>query len=222
MRSLAGAAKGEPVLRWRDHRKRPSTTYLILPVRYLSSCARWLRLVVASCLNDLLVEEKKGVPIVLLIDEAAALQHMAIIEDCAALCAGMGLTMIFVFQDACQIKDIYQDRMQSFMSVAGFQAFLAPRDSFTASLISDLSGVTEIIANSKSVSIDPRTGEPNVTVGGNPQARKLLLPDECMALGPGEALVRVENVADMIRAKRRRYYKSPEFKGLCGRDPYHE
>src|SRR5205807_114882 len=85
----------DTLLRWRDHRKRPSTTYLILPVRYLSSCARWLRLVVASCLNDLLVEEKKGVPIVLLIDEAAALQHMAIIEDCAALCAGMGLTMIF-------------------------------------------------------------------------------------------------------------------------------
>jgi hypothetical protein len=42
-----------------------------------------------------------------------------------------------------------------------------------------------------------------------------------MALGRDEMLIRVENFPDLIRAKRRPYYESPEYRGFWSPDPYH-
>jgi type IV secretion system protein VirD4 len=221
LRSLAGAAKGQRSLDWKSLRTRATTVYLILPVRHLQPCARWLRLMLASALNRLLVEDRKGLPILMMMDEFAALGKLSVIENTMALSAGMGLTMLPVVQDAGQLKDLYGERMESFLSIAGCQMFFAPRDMFTAKLISDLSGEGEVVARSRSVNIDPLTGEPRVTDSANQQARKVLLPDEVMALGRDEMLMRIENVPDMIRAKRRPYYESPEYRGMWAPDPYH-
>jgi len=146
---------------------------------------------------------------------------MSVIENCMSLSAGMGLTMLPVVQDAGQLKDIYGERMQSFLSMAGYQLFLPPRDPFTAKLISDLAGQGEVIAHSRSVSIDHATGEPHVTDSVSQQPRQVLLPDEVMALGRHEMLIRMENVPDIIRAKRRPYYEDPHYRHLASPDPYH-
>jgi type IV secretion system protein VirD4 len=221
LRSLAGAAKGQPELRWRNLRKRPTTVYVILPVRYLNTCKQWFRLVLASALNDLLVEDTKGVPILMMMDEFAQMGRLSVIENSMALSAGMGLTMLPVVQSAGALKEIYGEQMQSFLSMAGCQMFFAPRDPFTANLISDLAGQTEVIAHSRSVSIDHRTGEPHVSDTVNQQPRKVLLPDEVMALGSHEMLIRMENVPDIIRAKRRPYYEDFHYRRYASPDPYH-
>jgi type IV secretion system protein VirD4 len=221
LRSLAGPAKGQPELRWRDLRKRPTTVYVILPVRYLNTCRQWFRLVLASALNDLLVEDAKGVPILMMMDEFAQMGRLSVIENSMALSAGMGLTMLPVVQSAGALKEIYGEQMQSFLSMAGCQLYFAPRDPFTANLISDLAGQTEVIAHSRSVSIDHKTGEPHVSDTVNQQARKVLLPDEVMALGRHEMLIRMENVPDIIRAKRRPYYEDYHYRRYASPDPYH-
>jgi type IV secretion system protein VirD4 len=222
LRSLAGPAKGQAPLRWRDLRKRPTTVYLILPVRYLNTSKHWFRLVLASALNDLLVEDRRGMPVLMMMDEFAQLGRLPAIENSMALSAGMGLTMLPVLQDAGQLKDLYGERMQSFLSIAGCQMFFAPRDLFTAELISNLSGQKEVLAQSRSITNDRHTGEPQVTDSATQQPQKLLLPDQVMALGREDMLMRVENVPDMIRAKRRPYYADSHYRRLCAPDPYHD
>jgi type IV secretory pathway TraG/TraD family ATPase VirD4 len=147
--------------------------------------------------------------------------RLSVIENSMALSAGMGLTMLPVVQSAGALKEIYGEQMQSFLSMAGCQLYFAPRDPFTANLISDLAGQTEVIAHSRSVSIDHKTGEPHVSDTVNQQARKVLLPDEVMALGRHEMLIRMENVPDIIRAKRRPYYEDYHYRRYASPDPYH-
>jgi type IV secretion system protein VirD4 len=216
---LLSSASGQRMVRWEDLRKRPTTIYIIVPVEYLAPCSRVLRLAVASAIMRLL-KHTSGLPVLLLIDEFAALGHMAIVEQTMALQAGLNLTMIPVVQSADQLK-IYGDRMNSFLACAGCQIFLPPRDIFTARLISEICGQTEVIARSRSVSIDPRTGEPHVSDTASQQGRALLLPDDVMALGRNEMLIRMEGVPNVILAQHRPYFATREYNGLWAPDPYH-
>ena len=145
---------------------------------------------------------------------------MSIVTDVMSQSAGMNLTMMPMVQDASQLKELYGDKLNSFMSVAGFQIFLPPRDYFTAKLISELCGQTEVIAHSQSRNIDRMTGEPNVNDSFSQHGRPLMSPDEVMGLGADEMLIRVENVPDVILAKRKPYYKDSRYRGLDP-DPYH-
>lgn len=212
---------GLRMLRWEDLRKRPTTVYVILPVEYLAACSRFLRLALTSAIMRLLAHTS-GLPTMLVMDEFAALQHMAIVENTMALSAGLNLTMLPVIQSADQLKAIYGDRMHSFLSCAGCQLFLPPRDPVTARLISELCGQTEVIAQSRSVSIDRSTGEPNVNDSVSQFGRNLMLPDEVAALGADDMLIKVENLPDVIHAKRRPYYANRDYAGLWSPDPYHE
>ena len=138
-----------------------------------------------------------------------------------ALSAGLNLTMLPIVQSADQLKGLYGERMNSFLSVAGFQIYLPPRDTFTASLISDLAGMAEFWENSHTVSIDQRTAEPHVSDSIKPFGRKLMLPDEVMALGDSDVLLRVAGFPNIILGKNRPYFKDPAYRGMCGIDPYH-
>jgi type IV secretion system protein VirD4 len=119
IRSLSGAQKGTVPFNWKELRNRPTTVYVILPVRYLMPMARWLRLCIASALTELLVEERRGLPVFLLMDEFAALGHLSIIEATMSLSAGMGLTMLPVLQDVGQLKEIYGGRAYAVLHVDG-------------------------------------------------------------------------------------------------------
>jgi type IV secretion system protein VirD4 len=213
-------SKSRPLLRWQELRKKPMTVYAGLPVQYQSACARVQRMVVTSAIYALL-EHTQGLPVLLIMDEFAAMGKMSIIEDTMALSAGLNLTMLPIVQSADQLKGLYGERMNSFLSVAGFQIYLPPRDTFTASLISDLAGMTEFWANSHTVSIDQRTGEPHVSDSISPLGRKLMLPDEVMALGDSDVLLRVAGFPNIILGKNRPYFKDPAYRGMCGKDPYH-
>ena len=211
-----------PLLRWQDLRKHATTVFPIIPVQYLSALGRFLRLIMGSALSTLIATgNTSGLPIYLPWDEFPACGHMSIVTDVMALSAGMNLTMMPVVQDAAQLKQLYGEKLNSFLSVAGCQLYLPPRDTFTAKLISELCGQTEVIARSHSLSIDRYSGEPNFSDSANQHSRAVLLPDEAMALGADEMLIRVENLPDVIRAKRKPYYADGRYSGLSP-DPYHE
>jgi hypothetical protein len=67
--------------RFRDLRRQPTTVYIILPTRHLSNSGKWFRLLIASALNDLLIEEEKGTPCLCVLDEFAQLGNLKLIED---------------------------------------------------------------------------------------------------------------------------------------------
>ena len=214
-------SRNQPLLRWQTLRKRATTVFVIVPVQYLSALGRFLRLSMGSALSSLIATgNTAGLPVFLPWDEFAACGYMSIVTDIMALSAGMNLTMMIVIQDAAQLKELYGERLNSFLSVSGCQIFLPPRDLFSARLISDLCGQTEVIARSRSLHIDRMSGEPQVSDSASQHGRPLLSPDDVMAIGADEMLIRVETVPDVILAKRKNYWKDSRYRGLDS-DPYH-
>lgn len=210
-------SRNRPLLRWADLRKRLTTVFPIVPVKYLSSLGRFLRLTMGSALSTL-VSNPSGLGVFLPWDEFPACGKMAVVTDVMSLSAGLNLVMMPVIQNTSQLK-IYGDQMDSFMSIAGCQIYLPPRDPSTAQMISGLSGQTEVIARSNSVSFD-QMGFAHISESASQHARAVLLPDEVVGLPPGDMLIKVENVPDIIHAVNKPYYRDSRFGGLDP-DPYH-
>jgi type IV secretion system protein VirD4 len=109
-------------------KKRKTTVYLILPPRYLATHAAWLRVLITSALMPLLRSvDDAEVPVLLMLDEFAALGHVQMIEKNMALMRGYGVKLWIVLQDLAQLKTLYKDRWESFIGNAGLMQSFAPR-----------------------------------------------------------------------------------------------
>ena len=117
--------EGGPVLRFADIRNKPSTVFLILPIRYLVACAKWFRLVIAAAMADLLQEKRGPVPVLGMFDEFAQLGAMKIMSDIMGIGRGYGLRIWPVLQDLNELKELYPERWETFLSNAGAQIFFA-------------------------------------------------------------------------------------------------
>lgn len=122
-------------------KSRPKTIYLILPPKYLTTHATWLRVMITSALLPLMRSvEKSSVPVLFMLDEFSQLGHMAVIENNMAMLRGYGVKLWPVFQDLAQAKAIYKDRWESFIANAGVIHSFAPQDVTTSDYLSKLSG----------------------------------------------------------------------------------
>jgi type IV secretion system protein VirD4 len=206
----------ESTFSFRDLKRRPTALFFGLPARYLSPCSKWFRLIIAAAMNELLQEER-GVPVLLALDEFAQLGHLKVIENAMALARGFGAQLLCVLQDLNQLKGTYRDSWETFLANAGCRIFFAPQDKFSSDYVSALAGEHEVRNVSKSVNDGPN--EPGLNVG--PHSRRYLLPHEVRDLNGDEMLVFGQGIPGVIRAGRRPYYQSPEFAGLYDPDPYH-
>ena len=220
-------ASSGPKLRLSDLRQTPSTVYLILPTKYLSACAKWFRLVLAAAMADLLREEERGrVPVLAMLDEFAQLGTLKIISDVMGIGRGYGVQLWPVLQDLNQLQELYPQRWQTFLGNAGAQIFFAPRDVNTAEYVSKKCGVTEVPTQSRSVS-ESAWGPPQTVdnIGVNTsygqQQRPFMHPHEVAEIGGDEMLVFGEGINGVIRAGRRSYLETPEYRGKYSPDPYH-
>lgn len=223
--SLAANDNG-PELRFADLKNTPATVYLILPTEYLSTSAKWFRLVVAAAVADLLHGGRGPIPTLALLDEFAQLGTLKIMSDIMGVGRGYGLQLWPVLQDLNQLEELYPKRWQTFLANSGAQIFFAPRDQKTAEYCSARCGVTEIHTQARSVSESawgPKQTVQNIGVSTSygQAVRPLLHPHEVAQLGGGEMLVFAENVAGVIRAGRRSYLEMPECRGKYSPDPYH-
>jgi type IV secretion system protein VirD4 len=131
----------EGLIPFREMKTRPITVYLILPANRLVTQNKWLRLVITACIQGLMEDADAGsVPVLLALEEAAAIGHLPIIEDTMAMMRGYGIKLWSIFQDASQLEDIYEKRWESFIANAGVLQAFAPRDMKTAKFLSDLAG----------------------------------------------------------------------------------
>ena len=188
-------------------RERPCSLFLVLPVNVSEVCDRYYRLIFASAFSEMLSEECLGkTKVLFLLDEAGSLHKMRTLEDAITIVRGYGIQLWTVFTDVPQMKDIYGDRFRSFFANTGVKLFFPARDTVTADEISRMSGLTEVLTQSRNVSIGD-DGEPKISDGWNQHGRPLLLPHEATDL-PGDELLIVSNARGMIRAKRRPYWKT--------------
>ncbi len=217
-RSLSGSD-----FRFSDLKKKPGTTvYICLPLHLLDVSDKYFRLILETALADLLSAGQKGKKsrVLAIVDEMAQLgPHMKSLENAMGMAAGAaGLQLWCVLQDLSQLKGMFPKTWETFIQNCGVTTWFGARDQTTRDYVSQLSGTTEVVSRSRSVSLDQR-GEPHVSHSMNQCARPLLLPHEAGAIGPDEMIAFVEGVrCGPVKAKRKFYFKA--FWGGYRPNPY--
>jgi type IV secretion system protein VirD4 len=197
------------------------TCFLILPGEFLGgNCMKWFRLIVGTAIDAFMREASRRVPVLGILDEfKSAVGKLGVVETAMGLSAGYGLQLLNVFQNLSQLKELWPQGFETFLANSGFQVYFAPRDKTTSDYVSDMAGVNEVRTISKSIS-ERRDGGASINLGYAQHGRKYILPQEACALGNDEALIFGEGIPGVIRAGRRPYFLSPEFKGCYDPDPY--
>lgn len=124
------------------------TLYLVLPLRYMATHARWLRLIVGllvARMEALDALPATGFPVLAVLDEANVLGHMRTIEQSAGFMAGYGLKLWTVWQDLSQLKRHYRESWETFLGNAGTLVFFGNTDLTTLDHIAKRLGQTEIL-----------------------------------------------------------------------------
>lgn len=195
-----------------DLKTKPMSIYLVLPSDRLNAYGRWLRLLIQQALtvNARNIEQKPEKSVLFVLDEMPALGKLAMVEQAFGLMAGFGIQIHAICQDASQLKRIYGDAWETFISNAGVIQYFGSRDSFTAEYFSKLCGVTTVWnfttamarAFGETAGQSPSSSLTNTstdTVAGI--QRKLAYPDELMRLPKDRQLILIENLNPIIATK---------------------
>jgi type IV secretion system protein VirD4 len=174
--------------------KRKMTIYLVLPPEHARAQQALLRLWIGTMLRAVVkggLQQKHLVHF--LLDEAATLSHMDVIDDAVDKYRGYGARLIFLYQSIGQLKKCFPDGQEQTLLSNVSQVFFAVNDKDTAQYVSDRLGEETIIVTSGGTT---RGTTYQGSVGGPPtesrsvqrsdnwaqQARRLLKPEEVTAL----------------------------------------
>lgn len=148
--------------------------------------------------------------LLLMIDELPALKKLEVLEDGLGYIAGYGITAYLFIQDKPQLIKSYEQN-QSIISGCHVRITYAPNTLETAEEISKMTGVTTVKKQSVSYS-GKRMGAmlDGMSVSTEDVQRNLLTADEVMQLPKDESLIFIAG-QPTVRAKKIRYYESPEF-----------
>src|ERR1017187_9736792 len=224
-KNLAGGS-----FRFSELRDRPTNLYLVLPGRYLKTCNRWFRLIIASALNELMEEQtERGLQVMLMMDEFAQLTGggqgvgLRAIEDAFGSGRDYGLLMWPVIQDLTQLQRDYEKGWETICANAGALQFFRPQDNTTAEYVSKRTADFVLDRGIKtSLSEDPiNPGKLSISTAPDWKEKKYLEPWEVREIGTDEFLLFAAGKNGVHRGARRSYLKTPEFQGLYSPDPYH-
>jgi type IV secretion system protein VirD4 len=190
-------------------KKRPVTVYLILPPQMMKRQARWLRLLLTSALNACMRERRPGEPRVLfMLDEFAALGHLEIIETVWALVRGYGIQIMPVLQDLNQLKNIYKDRAETFIGMAGTVLSFGPNDNVTAEWLCKRAGdITKVVLGFNAGS--STGGQTSSNRGRSYQQVKqsLLTPHQLFGMSQGQTIITLAGLSNIILGYAPAYYE---------------
>ncbi len=184
-----------------DLKTRRVTIYLVLPADRLNAFGRWLRLLIqqAITVNARSITAKPDKPVLFLLDEMPALGRLAMVEQAFGLMAGFGMQLWGIAQDLSQLKRLYGDGWETFVSNAGAVQYFGSRDRMTAEYFSALCGVATIETVSRAVSRGARSKSRTETTAS--AQRKLAFADELMRLPSSAQLVLIENHSPILATK---------------------
>lgn len=187
------------------------TAFLVLPPDRLSTYSRWLRLLVNQSLLDMARDPAKpAVPVLYLLDEFAALGHLASVERAMGLMAGYGVQLWPILQDVHQLRATYGRRAGTFLSNAGVLQVFGVNDHDSALLVSDLLGQETVVFQTMARALDSEKS--GISYSQHHAARPLLTPDEVRNL-PAQAQLLFLSGHRPIVAGKLAYYADREFRG---------
>ncbi|WP_273793496.1 type IV secretory system conjugative DNA transfer family protein [Brucella anthropi] len=208
-----------------DMKTKQMTVYLVLPSDRLQTFSRWLRLLIQQAIkeNAQNIEVKPKQPILFILDEMPVLGNMSIVKEAFGLMAGYGMRLWAISQDASQLKDIYGDSWESFISNAGVLQYFGSRDRMTSEYFSALCGETTVwnfstalsraVSTSSSTNGSSRSESESETETASAVQRKLIYPDQLMRMKRDRQLLLIENL-DPIIARRTPWYRNPDLRDL--------
>ena len=193
--------------RFADMKRRNETVFLVLPPDRISTYSRWLRLLVSQSLMDMAREPAKpDKPVLYLLDEFAALGHLAPVEQAMGLMAGYGVQLWPILQDIHQLRATYGRKAGTFISNAAVLQVFGVNDTETAELVSKAIGKTDAQYHTRSWSDGKSSTAEHIA------ARDLINPDEIMRL-PENRMILLRQGQRPAWVTKIRYFEDPEFAG---------
>ncbi|MHB0953239.1 MAG: type IV secretory system conjugative DNA transfer family protein [Allorhizobium sp.] len=197
--------------RFADLKSHTMTVFLVLPPDRLSTYSRWLRLLITQSLTDMArTPATPARPVLYLLDEFAALGHLAPVERAMGLMAGYGIQLWPILQDIHQLRATYGRRAGTFLSNAAVLQVFGVNDVETAGLIARSIGKTDAHYVTRSWS-DGKTSSSEHISG-----RDLINADEIMRL-PADQMILLRQGQRPAWVQKLRYYADPEFEGAFDR-----
>lgn len=215
------AAMARSDFRFADLKTSRCTVFLVLPPDRLDTYARWLRLLVAQAIKDLSrTPGLGGPPVLLLLDEFAALGRLEPVERAFGLMAGYGVQLWPILQDMHQLRGIYGERAGTFLSNAGLLQIFNVADVETAAWVSKSIGSTTVAYQTTSATTSQSPSQifssRSTSTSTHLTRRELMTPDEIMRLDPALELLMRPGEAPVV-ARKVRYFMDTEFRGLYRR-----
>ncbi|MBW8302011.1 MAG: type IV secretory system conjugative DNA transfer family protein, partial [Hydrogenophaga sp.] len=197
--------------RFADLKRNNATVFLVLPPDRLSTYSRWLRLLVTQSLTDMARDPAAPArPVLYLLDEFAALGHLAPVERAMGLMAGYGVQLWPILQDIHQLRATYGQRAGTFLSNAAVLQVFGVNDVETAGLIARSIGKTDAHYVTRSWSEGKTSSSEHIS------ARDLINADEIMRL-PADQMILLRQGQRPAWVRKIRYYADPEFEEVFDR-----
>lgn len=189
----------------RDLTDGATTIFVIIPPDKLDSHYQWLRLVTTTAMRSVIRNRNKRVTF--LLDEFAALGYLP--ESIIALStyAGYSLTLWPIIQDLSQLKTIYGESWEQFITNTAVRHFFSASGNFTLDYLSVLMGTTSTVTYDD--------GKANTT------SRSLATADEIRRASAENIFTIIEQRPPTFFPKLP-YYKMPELDGLHDPNPYYK
>jgi type IV secretion system protein VirD4 len=206
--------------RFADLKERTATVFLVLPPDRLATYSRWLRLLVTQSLTDMArtpgkspapLATPQATSVLYLLDEFAALGHLAPVERAMGLMAGYGVQLWPILQDIHQLRATYGQRAGTFLSNAGVLQVFGVNDHESARLVSDMLGQATVVFESMGRALDSEKS--GISYGEQHVGRPLATPDEVRNMAQNIELLFLAGQRPIIAGKLA-YYADPEFRGL--------
>lgn len=199
-----------------DLKRGGMTIYLVLPAERLATHERWLRLMISLCIATLTRDRTPPRhPVLMVLDEFAALGRLQAVETAMGLLAGYGVQLWPILQDLSQLENLYPRRWRSFLANAGVVQAFSVNDAGTADYLSSLLGTRTVTVRQRGRNTD---GAQRLSENYSATSRPLLMPHEILRLPEDRQLVLIQGKPPIL-AERVRYYADREFAGLFDPNP---
>lgn len=179
-----------------------TSIYIVMPAGRITTYNRFLRMLICIAITAATrFKTKPNPPVYFLIEEAAALGRMDVIETAFGLLAGYGFQIHMFLQDLNQLFSLYGERWQTFIANSGVIQIFGTRELMTAEYVSRLCGITTIESLSE-YSASMRAGlfsDPNyLSRDDGLISRSLITPDEIMTMHPSAQILILSNAHPVI------------------------
>jgi type IV secretion system protein VirD4 len=215
----------ESTFAWESLAQGNATVYLVVPPDHLRTYRRWVRLMIACALRQLVRAGVRGSSrVLLLLDEFAPLGRMTVVEDAIALVAGYGVTLWPLVQDIGQLKKTYPNGWSTFLANSDVLQAFGVNDSETAEWLSKLTGDATIRVQSESRTSGASSGrgggghQESAGETASERGRRLIMPDEVRCMESDEELLFVRGQRP-YRARRPDYRTDPELRERAKPNP---